>query len=156
MWVHCLWNRVPHQLTSCQAAVCNLCRTGVKEIGANHPLYLRRRGIRNISAHLVTFLNYLLVFVVAFTWSGLSRHQKWNWPVWSCFIDDVSRVVSTLRPPDSASLHLLALQLKPSLFSLRAPERPLFTFSFWFKSRWRDGKARDRSLIDKGDYTTIC
>ncbi len=42
---------------------------------------------------------------------------------------DVSWVVSTPRSPVSASLHLLALQLKPSLPGLRAPEHPLFTFS---------------------------
>ncbi len=40
---------------------------------------------------------------------------------------DVSWVVSTPRPPVPASLHLLALQLKPNLSGLRAPEHPIFT-----------------------------
>ncbi len=55
----------------------------------------------------------LLILAVAFIRGGLSRH--------------VSRVGSTLRSPVPASLHLLALQLMPSLFGLWAPERPLFT-----------------------------
>ncbi len=42
-------------------------------------------------------------------------------------LDDVSWVVSTPRSPVTASLHLLALQLKPSLCGLRAPEHPFFT-----------------------------
>ncbi len=37
-------------------------------------------------------------------------------------IGDVSLVVGTPRPPVPASLHLVALQLKPSLSGLRAPE----------------------------------
>ncbi len=41
--------------------------------------------------------------------------------------DDALWVVSTPRSPVPASLHLLALELKPSLPSLRAPEHPLFT-----------------------------
>ncbi len=54
-----------------------------------------------------------------------------------------------------ASLRLLALQLEPSLSGLRAPERPLFTHpAFWFKPRWRDGSARDRSLIGRSVLTT--
>ncbi len=40
---------------------------------------------------------------------------------------DVSWIVSTLRSTVPASLHLLVLQLKPSLCGLRAPEHPLFT-----------------------------
>ncbi len=39
---------------------------------------------------------------------------------------DVAWVVSTPRSPVPASLHLLVLQLKPSLSGLRAPEYPLF------------------------------
>ncbi len=39
----------------------------------------------------------------------------------------VSWVVSSPRSPVSASLHLLALQLKPSLSGLRAPEHPPFS-----------------------------
>ncbi len=41
--------------------------------------------------------------------------------------DDVSWVGSTPRSPIPASLHLLAMQLKPSVSSLWAPEHPLFT-----------------------------
>ncbi len=40
---------------------------------------------------------------------------------------DESWVGSTPMSPVPASLHLLALQLKPSLSGLCAPERPLFT-----------------------------
>ncbi len=39
---------------------------------------------------------------------------------------DVSWEVSTQRSPVPASLHLLALQLKPSMLGLRAPEHLLF------------------------------
>ncbi len=42
---------------------------------------------------------------------------------------DVSWVGSTPSSPVQASLQLLALQLKPSLSGLRAPEHPLFTLS---------------------------
>ncbi len=42
----------------------------------------------------------------------------------------VSWVVSKPRLPVLAALHVLALQLQPSLSGLRAPERPLFTPSF--------------------------
>ncbi len=49
---------------------------------------------------------------------GLSRHHH---------IGDVSWVFSTPRPPIPGSLHLLGLQLKPSLSGLRAPEHPRFT-----------------------------
>ncbi len=42
---------------------------------------------------------------------------------------DVSCVVSTPRSPDPAPLHLLALQIKPSLAGLRAPKHPVFTLS---------------------------
>ncbi len=59
---------------------------------------------------------------------------------------DDSWVVSTPRFPVSASLHFLALQLKPSLCGLRAPERPLFTPSFLV---FRPGDARDRSLVGR-------
>ncbi len=44
---------------------------------------------------------------------------------------DVSSAVSTLRSPASVLLHLLTLQLKPSLTGLRAVEFPLFTTT-WF------------------------
>ncbi len=40
---------------------------------------------------------------------------------------DVSWVVSTLRSPVPASLQLMALQITPSLSSLRVPEHPRFT-----------------------------
>ncbi len=45
------------------------------------------------------------------------------------FIGDASWVGRTRRSPVPVSLHLLALQPKPSLPSLRALERPLFTSS---------------------------
>ncbi len=50
------------------------------------------------------------------------------------FIADASRLASTPRFPFPASLHLLALQLKPSLL---------------------DGDAGDRNLIGKGVLTTL-
>ncbi len=62
---------------------------------------------------------------------------------------DVSWVASTPRPPVSASLHLLALQLKPSLSGLSAPEHPLFT-----RFNPCDGDARDRNLIGRGVLIT--
>ncbi len=40
---------------------------------------------------------------------------------------NVSWIISTSRSPVPASLQVLALQLKPSLPSLRTSERPLFT-----------------------------
>ncbi len=60
----------------------------------------------------------LLVLAAAFTLGGFSRHHH-----------GVSWVGSTLRSPVSALLHLLDLQLKPSLTGLWAPERLLFTLS---------------------------
>ncbi len=62
---------------------------------------------------------------------------------------DVSWVVCTPRSPVPASLHLLALQLKPSLPGLRAPEHPLFT-----RFNPCDGDARDRNLIGRGVLIT--
>ncbi len=80
----------------------------------------------------------------AFTWDGLSRHHKLNFH-WQCCLGS-----SHAGSPVPALLHLLALQLKPSL-----PERPLFThnLSFWFESRRHDGDARDRGLVDRGVLT---
>ncbi len=64
---------------------------------------------------------YLLVLGAAFTRAGITN---------VIFINEVSWVVSTPRFPVPASLHLLALQLKPSLLGLRATERTIFTPSF--------------------------
>ncbi len=58
---------------------------------------------------------------------------------------DISWVVNTPRSPVPASLRLLALQLKPSLSGLRAPEPP-FVFN--------RGDARDKGLLGRGVLTT--
>ncbi len=61
----------------------------------------------------------------------------------------------TPRSPVPASLHLLALQLKPSLPGSGAPERPLFPHPpFRLESTWRDGDARGRNLIGIGVLIT--
>ncbi len=61
-------------------------------------------------------------------WSSflvLRRHSHWASPRETH--GNVSWVVSTPRSPAPASLHLLALQIKPRLPDLRVPDRPLFT-----------------------------
>ncbi len=60
---------------------------------------------------------------------------------------DVSWVGSTPRSPVPVSLHLLDLQLKPSLPNLRAPDCPIFLFGL------SPGDARDRSLIGRAALT---
>ncbi len=81
----------------------------------------------------------LLVLEAPFALGGLSRHHQLRPMVIFSWFASTPR----LRVP--ASLHLLALQLMPSMPNLRAPQR-----HYWFKSRWRDGDARDRSLIGRG------
>ncbi len=76
------------------------------------------------------------------TWGGIHpwglsrRHQR-------------RTMVMFHGPPVPASLHLLALQLKREHRSIRFSHPP-----FWFKSRWCDGDARERSLIDRGVLIT--
>ncbi len=71
---------------------------------------------------------------------------------------DVSWVVSTPRSPIPASLHLLALQLKPSLSGLRAPQHPLFTPSLLVliqvTRRGLKGWEFDRHRC--ADYAALC
>ncbi len=62
-------------------------------------------------------------------------------------------VVSTLRSPVPASLHLLALQLKRSLSGLRTPEHPFFTTP-QVTRRGRKGYELDRQRC--ADYCAIC
>ncbi len=62
--------------------------------------------------------------------------------------DDVSWVVSTPRSSVPVSLHLMALQLKPSLSGLRALEHPLFTHTLLISIQ---GYSR---LISRGMPTT--
>ncbi len=69
------------------------------------------------------FASYLLVLAAAFTLIELSRRGDASW------------VVSTPRSPVPAWLYLLAVQLKPSLPGLSAPERPLFTPSHLVRKR---------------------
>ncbi len=65
---------------------------------------------------------------------------------------------STPRSLVPASLHLEALQLKSSwacpVWERRSVRSSRTHPPFWFESRWRDGDARDRSLIGKGVLTT--
>ncbi len=70
--------------------------------------------------------------------------------------DDGSWVVNTPRSPVPTWLHLLVLQLKPSLSGLRAPEHLIFISPppCWFLSRRRDGDARYRSLVGRGVLIT--
>ncbi len=56
---------------------------------------------------------YLLVLEAAFTLVELSRHHQ--------------GMMMFRGSPVPVSLHLLSLQLKPSLSGLRTPEHPLFT-----------------------------
>ncbi len=101
-----------------------------------------------ISHHRLRPLLYLLL-VLTYTYSGI--HLGWvepTLPVIACWWFVGRQYVEVPAP---ASLHFLALQLKPSLPVLRALERPLFTYPFfWFEFRWRDGDARDMSLIGRG------
>ncbi len=52
------------------------------------------------------------------------------------------------------SLHLLALQLKPSLLGLEHCSVRSSHPSYKFKSKWRDCLARDRNLLGRGVLTT--
>ncbi len=106
------------------------------EIGVK--MWINCRGIRTT----VLLLTYCLYLVAAFTRGGLSRHNH------NC---DVSWVVTTPRSPVIASLHLLALQLKPSLPGLIAPERPLFTHTL--PVGFNPGDATG-SLIGRGVLVT--
>ncbi len=70
---------------------------------------------------------------------------------------DVSWAVSTPRSPVPASLHLLALQLKPSLSGLGAPKHPFFPPSILvliqMMRRGCNGSEVDRKRC--GVYTTV-
>ncbi len=70
---------------------------------------------------------------------------------------DVSWIVSTPSSPVLVSLHLLALRLKPSLSSLRAPEHPLFTSSLLvlFQVTQRGHRGSEFGRQRRADYTAI-
>ncbi len=88
-------------------------------------------------------------YLLTCTWGGI--HPEQVEPESPRENHCVSWVVSTLRSPVPASLQLLALQLKPSLSGLRAPEHPLFTSSLLV---FNPGDARDRNLIGRGVLIT--
>ncbi len=71
---------------------------------------------------------------------------------------DVSWVVSTPRSPVPASLHLLALQPKPSLSGLRAPERSFFVpcIMVFIQVTQQGCKWLEFDRQRGGNYTTIC